>query len=339
MRYIVIGAGAVGGAIGGRLYASGHEVLLVARGDHFAALQSAGLRLVTPGGISVLSVPVVESLAPTALRPDDVLVLAVKSQDTARTLESWVDRPVSGGGTAGDLLPIVCAQNGVANERLALRRFRRVYGMSVWFPASYLNPGTIEVADDAYTGIAQLGRYVSGVDTVAERMAEDLEKSTFRVHLRRHIMYWKYAKLLNNLGNALEALIGPIEAPEAVRVYERAVEEGAAVLSAARITWATREEQAESLSEHAGLLRPGSEQRRGGSSWQSLARGAGSIEADYLNGEIVLLGREFGVPTPVNTFLQRAANRHARMGKAPGTVTVQEVLKGIARSAESCQVQ
>jgi 2-dehydropantoate 2-reductase len=170
-------------------------------------------------------------------------------------------------------------------------------------------------------------------------MAEDLEKSTFRVHLRRHIMYWKYAKLLNNLGNALEALIGPIEAPEAVRVYERAVEEGAAVLSAARITWATREEQAEALSEHAGLLRPGSEQRRGGSSWQSLARGAGSIEADYLNGEIVLLGREFGVPTPVNTFLQRAANRHARMGKAPGTVTVQEVLKGIARSAESCQVQ
>ncbi|HEY2288497.1 MAG TPA: ketopantoate reductase C-terminal domain-containing protein, partial [Streptosporangiaceae bacterium] len=61
--------------------------------------------------------------------------------------------------------------------------------------------------------------------------------------------------------------------------------------------------------------------RGGGSSWQSLTRGTGSIEADYLNGEIVLLGREHGVPTPVNELLQRLANQFARDRRAPGSIT------------------
>ena len=51
--------------------------------------------------------------------------------------------------------------------------------------------------------------------------------------------------------------------------------------------------------------------RGGGSSWQSLVRGTGSIEADYLNGEMCLLGRLHGVPTPVNELLQRRANAAA----------------------------
>jgi 2-dehydropantoate 2-reductase len=67
-------------------------------------------------------------------------------------------------------------------------------------------------------------------------------------------------------------------------------------------------------------------ERGGGSSWQSLTRGTGSIEADYLNGEIVLLGREFGVPTPVNEVLQRLANQAARERRTPGSLTADEVL-------------
>jgi 2-dehydropantoate 2-reductase len=49
MRYIIIGAGAVGGAIGGRLFEGGREVVLVARGAHYRALAEKGLTLVTPG--------------------------------------------------------------------------------------------------------------------------------------------------------------------------------------------------------------------------------------------------------------------------------------------------
>ncbi len=60
--------------------------------------------------------------------------------------------------------------------------------------------------------------------------------------------------------------------------------------------------------------------RGGGSSWQSLARGTGSIEADYLNGEVVLLGRLHGIATPVNEMLQNLANVLAREKRRPGTL-------------------
>jgi 2-dehydropantoate 2-reductase len=66
--------------------------------------------------------------------------------------------------------------------------------------------------------------------------------------------------------------------------------------------------------------------RGGGSSWQSLQRGVGSIETDYLNGEIVLLGRMHGVDTPVNALLQRKANEAARLGLRPGSTTPEELL-------------
>ncbi|MGY4914778.1 ketopantoate reductase C-terminal domain-containing protein, partial [Streptomyces sp. 900116325] len=49
------------------------------------------------------------------------------------------------------------------------------------------------------------------------------------------------------------------------------------------------------------------------------------IEADYLNGEIVLLGREHGVPTPVNDVLQRTANAFARERREPGSMSVAEL--------------
>ena len=65
--------------------------------------------------------------------------------------------------------------------------------------------------------------------------------------------------------------------------------------------------------------------RGGGSTWQSLARGAGSTEADHLNGEIVLQGRLHGVPTPVNAGLQRLARELAAARTPPGSLTAAEV--------------
>ena len=45
MRYVILGAGAIGCAIGGRLFEHGHDVVLVARGAHQAALAGEGLEL------------------------------------------------------------------------------------------------------------------------------------------------------------------------------------------------------------------------------------------------------------------------------------------------------
>jgi 2-dehydropantoate 2-reductase len=65
--------------------------------------------------------------------------------------------------------------------------------------------------------------------------------------------------------------------------------------------------------------------RVGGSSLQSILRGTGSIEADYLNGEIVLLGRLYGVPTPANRVLQLLANQLALSKGKPGSLKPEKV--------------
>ena len=138
-------------------------------------------------------------------------------------------------------------------------------------------------------------------------------------------MRWKYGKLLNNLGNAVEALCGPD--PEARVVHRRAWAEGAAVLAAAGIDAVSPEEDAARRGDGFQWGGDAARSRPGGSSWQSLARGTGSIEADYLNGEIVLLGRIHDVPTPVNLLLQQLAAGAAREGRRPGTLPVAELIQ------------
>lgn len=68
----------------------------------------------------------------------------------------------------------------------------------------------------------------------------------------------------------------------------------------------------------------GAPPRPGGSSWQSATRGSTSIETDYLNGEVVLLGRLHEVPTPVNTLLARVANQIVTTDAQPGGISMEE---------------
>ncbi|SNT22824.1 2-dehydropantoate 2-reductase [Streptosporangium subroseum] len=325
MRYIIIGAGAVGGTIGGRLFAAGHEVVLVARGSHYEALRESGLQLATPHDLLTLPIPVVDRPEALELQPGDVLVLAVKTQHSVALLDAWAGRPVAGGGTAAELLPVVCAQNAVENERLALRRFRNVYGMCVWLPATHLEPGRVAASGSPLSGILHIGRYPSGTGETAEKISADLEKSAFLAPVLPDVMRWKYAKLLSNLGNALEAICGPITGDDALDLHRRAMAEGRAVLAAAGIDHASAAEQAEMRGDRVQLKPVEGERRGGGSSWQSLARGSGSIESDYLNGEITLLGRTHGIATPVNEVLQRLANRFAREQREPGSMTVSDL--------------
>ncbi|MET9220320.1 2-dehydropantoate 2-reductase N-terminal domain-containing protein [Streptomyces sp. NPDC003300] len=329
MRYIIIGAGAVGGTIGGRLFDGGHEVVLVARGGHLDALRERGLRLELPDRTMTLPVPVADGPEALRARPDDVLVLGVKTQDTASVLTRWDGYGV---GSDGAGPAVVCAQNGVENERLALRHFPNVHGMCVWLPTSHLEPGVVQAPGAPLSGILTLGRYPSGADDTTRRIAADLEGSGFAAPVSQDVMAWKYGKLLSNLGNSLEAVSGPIGEGPLFEVYQRARAEGVAVLDAAGVAHVSQEEQARVRGDRVELLPVNGGERGGGSSWQSLTRGTGSIEADYLNGEIVLLGRRFGVPTPVNEALRRTANSFARDGRRPGDLTADETAALVAAS-------
>ncbi|MFD8482853.1 ketopantoate reductase family protein [Kitasatospora sp. NPDC059673] len=320
MRYLFLGAGAVGGTIGGRLHQSGHDVVLVARGPHLTALRKDGLRLTTPDGTHQLPVPAIGGPEEIELTPDDVLVLAVKTQHSAELLDQWAPRPVAGGGTAAERLPLVCAQNGVENERLALRRFARVYGMCVWLPSTHLEPGRVSAAGSPRSGMLHLGRYPQGTDNLAHRISADLAASFFDSPVTDRVMDWKYAKLLGNLANALEAVAGPIDGELRSQVWQRVQAEGEAVLAAAGITHPSVDEQHATRGDRVTLVPLDGEQRAGGSSWQSLVRGTGDIEADWLNGEIVLLGRLYNVATPINAALQRLAGTFAREGRPAGSL-------------------
>ena len=105
-------------------------------------------------------------------RPDDAVVLGMKTQDTAAALTTWplwLRRRVT----------IVCAQNGVENERLALRRFADVKGMCVMLPAAHMEPGRVEAYGRPLTGLLDVGVYPAGRDATSERIAKDLEASAF----------------------------------------------------------------------------------------------------------------------------------------------------------------
>jgi 2-dehydropantoate 2-reductase len=313
VRFIVYGAGAVGGVMGARLFQAGHDVTLIARGAHYEAIRDHGLRVESPEDAATLRIPVVTTPAEANPASGDVVLLAMKTQDTAPALDEL-------SAVAPPDIAVVCVQNGVENERLALRRFPEVYGICVMLPGTHTEPGVVRAHRAPVTGTLDVGRYPGGVDGTAEAIAAALTSATFRSQARADVMRYKYGKLLNNLGNAVEVVIrGGRHGDDVTRL---AREEGVAAMRAAGI------DPAEIV--FTGDLRPaGGRPHLGGSTYQSLHRRTGTVEVDYLNGEVVLLGREHGVPTPVNELLRRLANRMARERIAPGLMTREEFLAAL----------
>ncbi|MBI4595948.1 MAG: hypothetical protein HY730_06165 [Candidatus Tectomicrobia bacterium] len=75
MRYIIFGAGAIGGVIGARLFKTGKDVLLIARGRHGEVIRTQGLKLETPDGSETYPIPVVFTPAEIRFREEDVVFM------------------------------------------------------------------------------------------------------------------------------------------------------------------------------------------------------------------------------------------------------------------------
>jgi 2-dehydropantoate 2-reductase len=308
-RIVVYGAGAVGGVIGNRLFRSGRAVVLIARGAHREAIARDGLRIESPAGTQVTPIPAVGAPDQISWAGDELVLLTMKGQDTEAALDALE-------AAAPASIAIACAQNGVENERLALRRFATVYSVVVQLPSTHLEPGVVVEHSAPVPGSLDLGSYPDGVDDGARELAAILREAGFASEARADISRWKYSKLLRNLNNSVHALFGTVDG--AAEIRDRALAEALAALDAAGIEHVGDEEYDE---RHDRLITiepvPG-RPHTGGSSWQSLARASGSIEANQLNGEIVLLGRLHGVPTPVNDALCREALAAARSASPPG---------------------
>jgi 2-dehydropantoate 2-reductase len=317
MRFVIYGAGAIGGVIGARLAQGGQDVALIARGAHYEAIRDRGLRIRSPHDDSTLAIPVVDHPSQLRFSADDVVLLAMKSQDTNSACEAL-------DAYAGADVAVACCQNGVENERVALRHFANTYAVCVMSPTSHIEPGAVIAQSAPVSGLLDIGCYPNGLDDRAHAITAALNASSFHSIPRPDVMRWKYTKLLMNLANSIEATVAPDPRVKELAALVRA--EGEACLRAAGLDFASRDEDRERRADRMQVQPVGGEYRGGGSSWQSLARGARSIEADYLNGEIVMLGRLHGVATPANALMQRVANEQARVGAAPKSVAVEDLL-------------
>jgi 2-dehydropantoate 2-reductase len=215
-------------------------------------------------------------------------------------------------------VPVVCLQNGVENERLALRMFDAVYGAYVYIFATRTAPGEVHVYTSPGHGVIDVGRYPAGSDDACSAVSGALRQSGFDSQVQPEIMRWKYAKLLANLSNAWTAVSDDSAMGE--RVLAAARREAMECFAASHIAPVPIEISNARRATLMPLRQVAGQPFQGGSMWQSLARGSSQIEVDYLNGEVILLGRLHGVKTPVNLMLQKLAWSAVCQGERPGSM-------------------
>ncbi len=172
-------------------------------------------------------------------------------------------------------------------------------------------------------GQFHIGRWPASANTPADaellaRLATTWTAAGIHVRTPDDVVPWKYNKLLSNLGNAVGALTAG--AADAGNIMAALRSEGANVLRHAEVDYISFEKSTAARAEDGPSIRPipGWNGGPNNSTWQSLSRGTGNVETDFLNGEIVRLAHKHGTTAPLNAALARAARAAVRNGTEPG---------------------
>jgi len=317
IRTVIYGVGAIGGVVGGHLALAGKEVILVGRPDQVNVIREHGLRFVTPTDIHTLRLPSVTGLSQIDFRSEDVVLLCVKGQNTDEALRDL--RAV-----VKDI-PIFCFQNGVRNEEIALRYFPRVYGVTVRVGGVFVNNGEVIARRDPPGGLI-MGVYPVGTDDLVDAMATNLRDAGFYVLVTSDVMPYKWGKLMLNLGNAIGAITN-MRGGDNDRILRAAQQEAREILSKAGIRWISAEELALQWPEITVQPRSSLDTEAQSSTWQSLARQQGTVETDFLNGEIVRLAEGLGTQAPINERLLCIVQQMTTNRELPGKYTSAELCR------------
>ncbi|MES2435973.1 MAG: 2-dehydropantoate 2-reductase N-terminal domain-containing protein [Pseudomonadota bacterium] len=319
MTYVIFGAGAVGTSLAAQFTEAGIDNLLVGRGRQLDHLRAHGLLYKRAQGTAhvALNVTDIDSLH---LKPDDILLLAVKAQDIEDLSARLALLPVAGGGVAADL-PIVTLQNGLEAERIVARRFSRLYAAVVRVPAIYTETGKVSVLAEPQFASISIGRFPQGRDAITARLVADLARANTLIEEHADIRRWKAQKLTYNVRNVVELFAGTPD--QVAQVGTSLATEAESVLKAAGLDPAQESERKVSLSGWNVSRDPTAPS--GQSTWQSFTRGARS-EVDFLNGEIVLQARLHGLAAPWNLAAQRLAAELAATGSAPGSIALDRLV-------------
>jgi 2-dehydropantoate 2-reductase len=283
MKVLVVGAGAVGSYYGGRLALAAHEVTLIGRKRHMDAVRENGLTIdSTLTGKQKVRVQTAE--APFASKPPDLVLLCVKSYDTedaARSLRELI----------APQTVVLCLQNGIDNHEIAARVLgaNRVYPTVIYVGVRIPVAGTVE--------------HVSRGEIILPDMLSALcpifESAGISARTTDNILGMVWSKLLlnascNAIGMICAVSFGEMAAdPDVCRVISGAVDEVLRIAEAKtiRIPGENYSAQVLKICESLGV---------GLSSMLQDYRGGKRIEIEALNGVVVRMGRELGVPTPYN---------------------------------------
>jgi len=286
LKICVLGAGALGCAMGGVLTEAGHDVWLINRHadqvDRTVRVHAVTAAQAVPLGGGAAAV--------------DLLIVLVKSFHTAQAMQ---------GATCllGPATTVLSLQNGLGHEDVlaAIVGKDRLLAGKTYVGGTQLGLGHVIAGTRQKRTL--IGEPGGGVSARAQAVAEMLSLAGLDTIVRANILGDIWDKLLVNVATgAISAITGlpygPLyQAPELEACAVAAVTEAMAVARASGITLSIAEPVDAWRMAGAGLpaeFRP--------SMLQSLDKGS-ITEVDYINGAVVAQGARMGVPTPVNATL------------------------------------
>jgi 2-dehydropantoate 2-reductase len=324
MKIAVIGAGAIGSVIGGLLSKAGEDVTLIGRKPHVDTINQNGLILDGESGEIVVQVKATENLD---FKPN-LTLLAVKTQDVESSIRK-VSPFLSG-------VPLVTMQNGVQSDDLVAGFLGKenIISSVVIFNGLFLQPGKVSYSVP-FGKIALLIGEPFGIKGNRLQNISELLNKALPTDISEDIRGAHWTKLLWNLNTAVPAVTGlsfqelnPY--PQIRKLNIDLMKEGLEVIKTGGIKTADVPGMPLSLMETM-IKTPLPVSFLGklpmlGSILQSIRRGK-STEIDYLNGEIVNLGKKSGISTPINSLIVELVHQVETTGKF---LTVDELIQRIS---------
>ena len=290
MRIAIMGAGGVGGCLGGLLAKAGNDVSLIARGEHLEAIRSNGLKLIRPDGEFVVKVDATDD--PAEVGPVDLILYTVKTFHNRSVITTL--KPLMGEETS-----IISLQNGVESHEL----LGSVLGPSNILPGAYWASAHIQtpgiISEDVLSKLS-----FGEIEVTESLRALDIRKVFRDAGIEADIstdpvqVLWQKFVVLSSLAGITSAAQTRaselLKFPDARKMFLDALEEALAIGMARGIDLSENLAQ-ESLewidtlpdfqvSMHADFE-------------------AGRVtELDALSGAVIRLGKQIGVKTPVHSF-------------------------------------
>lgn len=301
MKIVLMGSGGVGGYFGARLAANGADVTFIARGEHLAAMRRDGLKVLSTNGDLTVK-PVTATDDPASVGHADLVMIAVKlwsTDDAARTIA-----PMMGPNSA-----VVSWQNGVVAEDILIKHYgkERVIGGVSNIAALIEAPGVIRHNGTmARLIFAELnGKPSKRIDAFAALCKQANIDHVVSDDINRAI-WQKFIFLASFSGMtcATRLSIGPIRTdPETRAMLKAALGEVVAIGRAKGVS--LPDDQVEQSLTWADNLPP----TMVASMLGDLNRG-NRLELPWLSGNVVKLGEELGVATPIHNFIYTVLKLH-----------------------------